>query len=163
MMVSFVTDVNLDELMLHYHLGVLLVTDAVETPQWQYILPRLLSARTEAEGSLLTALAFGLETKYTIQLPQTGGIPSPNTNSENDRITVPLLVIDPYPHHVLAAVELMRRAMDRDVAAGNVTVDAHGNILSILHRVIQLLPESSKSVQAARAELMEWKGETERT
>ncbi|SMR49285.1 unnamed protein product [Zymoseptoria tritici ST99CH_1E4] len=139
-------------LMLHYHLSVLLVTDAVETPQWQYLLPRLLPARTEAESSLLTALAFGLETTYAIALNDEVG--QLGTNSSAERLTVPLLVIDPYPHHVLAAVELMRRAIDRDVAAGTLTADSHRSILSTLHRAVQSLPESSKSVQAAKKEAL---------
>jgi hypothetical protein len=143
---------------LHYNLSILLVTDAVETPQWQYLLPRLLSARTEAESGLLTALAFGLETTYTI--PQDTKISQADNSSEKERITVPLLVIDPYPHHVLAAVELMRRAIDRDVTAGALTVASHENISSILDRVIQQLPECSKSVQAAKKEVLQRIGET---
>ncbi|KAI5361972.1 hypothetical protein Slin15195_G056210 [Septoria linicola] len=135
-------------LMLHYNLSILLVIDAIEGTQRHDLLPPLTSAKTDAENSMINTLAFGLETMYSITLPCTTSLGG--TSTRDDRITVPLLAVEPYPHHVVAAVQLMLRAIQRDRAAEKIGSDTYANLASILHRVLRLLPDSSKSVQAAR-------------
>lgn len=134
--------------MLHYNLSILLVVDATEGTQRHDLLPPLASAKTDAENSMINTLAFGLETMYSITLPSTDSLGGMSTR--DDRITVPLLAVEPYPHHVVAAVQLMLRAIQRDRAAEKIGSDTYANLASILHRVLRLLPDSSKSVQAAR-------------
>lgn len=139
------------ELILHYNLGILLVVDAIDATQRYDLLPRLSAARTEAEVSVVNALKFGIENTYTITL-HSGT--SPTSNSIDDgRMVVPMLAIDPYPHHVVAAVQLMRKVVDRDLATERINDDTHGTLTSILRRALELLPGSSKSVVSARRQV----------
>ncbi|PPJ55844.1 hypothetical protein CBER1_07439 [Cercospora berteroae] len=132
-------------LMIHYHLSILLVVDAIEGTNRHDLLPRLLTAKTDAENAMINTLGFGLETNYSISL-QTGPQPLPGA----ERITVPLQAVEAYPHHMVAAVQLMFRAIRRDLRAEKIGPDTYVNLASILQRVLKLLPDSSKSVQSAR-------------
>lgn len=150
---SFLTGTNnTDDLVLHVSLAILLITDAVET-QHSDLLTQLIPARTDAERHGLDALAFGQKNTYTLS----GAIGSSGSSSLSQptdgcsvAITVSLLSIDPYPHHVVASVQLMRRAIDRDLATKELDAETHASRLAILNRSLELLPSSSKSVRAAR-------------
>ena len=87
-----------DELMLHHHLCILIMIDAVEIASRQDILQRMLTTRCEAEGSLLNCLKFGLSNDFTI--PERHGADSYSGS-------FPLVAIDPYPHHVVACLQLL--------------------------------------------------------
>ncbi|KAF2214147.1 hypothetical protein CERZMDRAFT_111061 [Cercospora zeae-maydis SCOH1-5] len=135
-------------LMMHYHLSILLVVDAIEGTNRHDLLPRLSSAKTDAENAMISTLAFGLETNYSISLPTDAGLAQPAPRVE--RVTVSLLAVEAYPHHMVAAVQLMFRAIRRDLGAEKIGPHTYVNLASILQRVLRLLPDSSKSVQAAR-------------
>lgn len=148
---SQATKLRWEELILHYNLGILLVVDAIEATERYDLLPRLSAARAEAEISVLNVLKFGIENTYTITL-RSGASPS-SIGLDEGRVVVPLLAIDPYPHHVVAAVQLMRKAVDRDLATDRINGDTHANLTLILRRALELLPSSSKSVVSARRQV----------
>ncbi|KAK4502431.1 hypothetical protein PRZ48_005856 [Zasmidium cellare] len=148
---SQATKLRWHELILHYNIGILLIVDAIEATERYDLLPRMSAARTEAEISVLNVLKFGIENTYTITL-RTGTSPG-NVSLDDARTIVPILAIDPYPHHVVAAVQLMRKAVDRDLATDRINEDTHCNLNGILRRALDLLPGSSKSVVSARRQV----------
>lgn len=142
-----------DDLNLHISLAILLIIDAVDTEHPE-LLELLIPARTDAERHGFSALVFGQETTYN---PCQVSTASSNTQSNEQGpggVRVSLLSTDPYPHHVVASVQLMRRAIDRDVATKKLDAEAHARLLAVLNRALDLLPGSSKSVRAAREQAM---------
>ncbi|KFY29143.1 hypothetical protein V491_00175 [Pseudogymnoascus sp. VKM F-3775] len=129
-----------DQLMLHYHLCILIMIDAIETARRTDILDQWIITRSEAEGSTMNCLVFGLSNNFTI----------PQRRGEDILVTVPLVAIDPYPHHVVAAVRLLWLGMERDYESGNLDLFTSENLQSILLQTLDLLPQTSKSVRNAK-------------
>lgn len=131
-----------------------MLLDIIEVTDRPDLLVDLKDASTEAENTVMNALAFGLHN--TMVLRRVSHCNSGNSSSRvgitNDvALTVPLISIDPYPHHVVAGVQLMRKAIDRDLASGKIAKESYNSLFLTLERTLGLLPQSSKSVQAARA------------
>src|SRR5690348_17004329 len=129
-----------------------MLVDIAQATDRQDLLLEFTSKRVDAESWVLNSLKFGLANRYTIRRapeedgshPQSGGLQSPS-------VTVSLISIDPYAHHVVAAVKLMQQAIDRDFGAGKIAADAYHDLLSTLTETLGRLPQGSKSVQIARA------------
>jgi hypothetical protein len=142
-----------DELVLHYNLAILMVTDIATATLREDLVSLFAAKRVDAETWVMNCLAFGLSNKYTLTLQQSSipagigsRIPQPTS------ISVPLVAIDPYAHHVVAAVKLMQLAIDRDFTSDKISADAYSNLRSTLKQTLGQLPQISKSVQSARAE-----------
>lgn len=133
-----------DELTLHYHLCILMLVDIAEATDRQDLLLEFSSMRRDAESWVLNCLKFGLANKYTLRRAGQEGESS---------VTVRLIAIDPYAHHVVASVKLMQQAIDRDYLAGKLGTDAYNDLLATLTETLAQLPQGSKSVQIARASL----------
>lgn len=128
--------------MLHYHLSILIMIDATETARRTDIWQQLSISRSEAEGSIMNCLVFGLNNQFTI--------PNRQAEAPDATLTVPLIAIDPYPHHVVAAVQLLSKGIERDYGAGKLDMRTFENLRSILLQTLELLPQTSKSVQDAK-------------
>ncbi|KAK7215872.1 hypothetical protein V2G26_003875 [Clonostachys chloroleuca] len=140
-------------LMLHYNLSILMVLDMIEVVARYDLLDDLEEAGIEAENTVMNALAIGLHNTITLRRPIDP--PSPDLTHESGTkgymmFTVSLIAIDPYPHHVLAGVQLMRKAIDRDFRNKKITQESYDSLFSTLESTLKHLPQSSKSVQAAR-------------
>ncbi|ETI29303.1 hypothetical protein G647_01756 [Cladophialophora carrionii CBS 160.54] len=141
------------DLMLHYNLAILMVTDIATATLREDLLSLFSAKRVDAETWVMNCLAFGLNNKYTLKLQRHPDATDPPTQSQQaTSITVPLVAIDPYPHHVVAAVKLMQHAIDRDFAAEKISADAYTNLHSTLQQTLSQLPQVSKSVQTTLAE-----------
>ncbi|EHK42524.1 hypothetical protein TRIATDRAFT_224301 [Trichoderma atroviride IMI 206040] len=135
-------------LMLHSHLSILMVLDTIEVADRYDLLADLKDASIEAENTVMNALAFGLHN--TITLRRTIDSPCGSETIRSVTFTVPLLAFDPYPHHIVASVQLMRKAIDRDYRNKNITQDLYDSLNATLESALKHLPQSSKSIQAAR-------------
>lgn len=122
---------------LHYHLCILLLADILETSHYPHLLKELRDAAALAENTVMNTLAFGLQNQYTVQVCGRG------------TTTLSILEFDPYPHHVVACVRLISRAVERDVLAGEISEAARQSVHATLEEVLHHLPRTSKSVQAA--------------
>lgn len=139
--------------MLHYSLSILMVLDTIEVVDRYDLLVDLKDASIEAENTVMNALAFGLHNTITLRRIIDSPLPGMSGRSGMTRsmtFTVPLIAIDPYPHHVVACVQLMRKAIDRDYMDKKITQESYGSLSSTLESALKHLPQSSKSVQAAR-------------
>lgn len=154
-LISHGSEVNrrIVSLMLHYYLSILMLIDVIEVTDRPDLLADLAEVISDAETTVMNTLAYGLHTTMIL----TRGLDLDNTfgsaTRSNPTFTVPIVSIDPYPHHVVASVQLMRKAIDRDFGAGKITDVTHKSLMSTLVRTLNHLPQSSKSVQAARDEL----------
>lgn len=146
--------------MLHYHLPILILVDILMVNERHDLLSQFSAKRMDAESSVLNTLIFGLNNKYTFSLPINS-----NSNCGRDTespllpqgsktsISVPLVAIDPYPHHVVAAVRLLQQTIDKDFVEGKICADAYRNLSSTLTETAQCLPASSQAVQVVKAEI----------
>jgi hypothetical protein len=151
---------NWYEVVLHYHLGILILADAVEAANRLDLLSQLTETRLDAEQESFNVLKFGLESKYTIYGPLEESYNASDVNliayySTGQPITTSFVAIDPYPHHVVASVRLMKKAISRKYRQGNIKHEAYSYLSSILLKALEQLPQSSKMVQSAWENLQE--------
>lgn len=146
--------------MLHYHLSILMFVDIIEATGRYDLLVKLGEASTEAENIVMNCFVFGLHNEFSLSLSSERAADSemspPSTSSDEvpvSSISVPLVSIDPYPHHVVAGVQLLRKAIDRDYRLGKIEDDTYASLQSTLERTLDLLPRTSQSVEAARMKL----------
>jgi hypothetical protein len=147
-----ITSINLQHLliiavvslMLHYHLSILMLVDIIEATDRPDLLPDIIDISIDAENTVMNTLAFGLHNNFTLKRPDD------ESHSGNKAVfTVPIVSIDPYPHHAVAGVQLLRKAIERDFGIGKITEETYQSLLETLERTLRHLPQSSKSVQAA--------------
>jgi hypothetical protein len=129
-----------------------MLIDAIEATDREDILAELAEVISDAETTVMNTLAYGLHT--TMILHRDPGMEGQHgsTSSGDIGFAVPIVSIDPYPHHIVASVELMRKSIDRSLAAGKIARETHRSLSATLERTLDHLPQSSKSVQAARTE-----------
>ena len=146
---------NWYELMLHYYLGIMIIIDAIEAAARADLLAQLSETRLEAEHELFGALKFGLESRYTIAKPQAQA--DLGSNSEIAKSTLDInasfIAIDPYPHHVVAAAQLMSKVVGEEYSQNKIKLEAYMYLNRTLLRCLEELPQTSKSVQVARQRL----------
>lgn len=143
---SQVERLNWYEVMLHYHLGILMLVDTVEAAERDDLLVLLKDKRLNAEQEVVNALKFGLETTLTIRAPADDPEPSERLRT----ITASLVQLDPYPHHVVAAVQLMNKVISREYRHGKIKLETYKYLKSTLMKALAQLPQTSRSVQEAR-------------
>lgn len=139
-------------LMLHAHLSILMVLDTIAVADRYDLLADLKNASIEAESIVMNTLAFGLHNTMTLRRDDLSspGLPRESGTTRSVTFTVPLIAIDPYPHHVVAAVQLMRKAIDRDYGSKKITQDSYDSLNATLESALKHIPQSSKYTQAAR-------------
>lgn len=143
---------NWYELMLHYYLGILILVDAMEAAQRTDLLSQFQDTRLEAEHELFNMIKFGLESQYTINAAQRRVESTVRASDPivDQAITASFIAIDPYPHHVVAAAQLMHKVVSREYSQGKIKLEAYKYLNGTLLECLEQLPQTSKSVQAAR-------------
>ncbi|PKX89092.1 uncharacterized protein P174DRAFT_435788 [Aspergillus novofumigatus IBT 16806] len=136
-------------LMLHYYLSILLLANIIEATDRFDLLADIEEAYADAESVVVNTLMFGLQN--TVKL----GVKVESKSHDDVGVTqtsiiAPLISIDPYPHHIVAGVQLVQKAADRELARGKISQGAHENLRAVLERTLGHLPQSSKSVKALR-------------
>ncbi|KAL2844538.1 hypothetical protein BJY01DRAFT_263966, partial [Aspergillus pseudoustus] len=136
-------------LMLHYHLSILLLANVIEATDRLDLLADIEDTIADAESVVVSTLMFGLHNTITIRVNMESGSLD-HVGATETSVTVPITSIDPYPHHIVAGVQLVQKAVDRDLAVGKISHTAHANLRGLFERTLSHLPQSSKSVKAAR-------------
>jgi hypothetical protein len=140
---------SLVSLMLHYHLSILLLANVIEATDRLDLLADIEDTIADAESVVVSTLMFGLHNTITITVNMESGTLD-HVGATETSVTVPITSIDPYPHHIVAGVQLVQKAVDRDLAVGKISHTAHANLRGLFERTLSHLPQSSKSVKAAR-------------
>ena len=170
--VGQVDRLNWYEIVLVYYLGFLILIDALEAANRPDLLHGLAQMSLEAEHECFNVLNFGLESTYTIDpgLSQhqsqrdsaTVGASSVSTGEAEAEaeaefptqpVTVSLVAIDPYPHHVVAAVRLMNKTFLRQYYDGTIKREAYLHLSSTLLKALDQLPQNTKAVYSAKENL----------
>ncbi|EXJ87228.1 hypothetical protein A1O3_04187 [Capronia epimyces CBS 606.96] len=73
--------------------------------------------------------------------------------SRSSVLSASFVAIDPFPHHVVAAVQLMHKVVSREYDQRRITLDTCQRLTSTLLQALEHAPQTSKSVDAARQEL----------
>jgi hypothetical protein len=148
------------EMVLHYYLGILMLVDALETAKRSDLLSQVTETRLEAEHECFNVLKFGLESKYALNASQAGfgsacDQLSTTAHRSEQQIITSFVAIDPYPHHVVASVRLVNKAITRKYRQCSIKYEAYSYLSSTLLRTLAELPQSSKAVRSARENLRE--------
>jgi hypothetical protein len=133
-----------------------MLVDIIEATERFDLLRGVQDAAADAENTVMNTLVFGLHNTCTVTLDPSVVSPTSERDGRQRKkssITVPLTSIDPYPHHIVAGVQLVRKAVERDYGEGKITNESYENLQSMLEQTLSLLPQSSKSVRAARTKL----------
>ncbi len=136
-----------------YYLGRLILVDALTAAHRDDLLSTLRSTNLEAEHECFNTLKFGLESRYTIVPDEEDSIDGIEICSSARPIVRSFIAIDPYPHHVVAAVRLMHKGFLQEYRDGNVNQEAYSRLSLTLQQALDQLPQNSKTVQSARASL----------
>ncbi|QGA17429.1 hypothetical protein EYB26_005100 [Talaromyces marneffei] len=142
------------ELILHYNLSILVMLDAVEIAGRMDLLEKLKVVKADAEGSLFNCLIFGLNNHYLVPRRPVGEEQHGIQLAEEDgraaalELTrkVPLIAIDPYPHHVVAGVRILWKAVERDLENDWLDYGVAEHMQDTMLNALKLLPQASKSL-----------------
>ncbi|KAL6244429.1 hypothetical protein RBB50_008671 [Rhinocladiella similis] len=144
---------NWYEIVLLYYLGILILVDVLEAAHRADLLHELAQTSLEADHECFNVLKFGLESSYTIgsavRRSAIDGELSDATD-ESSSLAVSFVAIDPYPHHVIAAVRLMDKAFSRQYLQGSIKRETYVHLSSTLRKALDQLPQNSKAVQSAK-------------
>lgn len=144
---------NWYEIVMLYYLGVLILFDALEAANRSDLLEQLAETSLEAEHECFNVLKFGLESTYTLVASQDDLTNASGSDFPPQSHTVSFVAIDPYPHHVVAAVRLMDKAFLRQYLQGTIKQEAYFRLFSTLREALDQLPQNSKTVQSAKDNL----------
>ncbi|KAG2009234.1 hypothetical protein GB937_007830 [Aspergillus fischeri] len=136
-------------LMLHYYLSILLLANIIEATDRFDLLADIEVAYADAESVVVNTLMFGLQNTVKLSV-KVESKSHDDVGVTQTSIIAPLVSIDPYPHHVVAGVQLVQKAADRELARGKISQGAHETLRAVLERTLGHLPQSSKSVKALR-------------
>ncbi|RAO66004.1 uncharacterized protein BHQ10_002016 [Talaromyces amestolkiae] len=147
------------ELLLHYNLSILIMLDAVEIAGRTDLLEKLKVVKADAEGTLFNCLIFGLSNHYFLpreNRPMREAQYSIQRDEDTEKAVahstrkVPLIAVDPYPHHVVAGVRILWKAVERDLENGWLDHGVAEHMQDTMLNALRLLPQASKSVRTAR-------------
>lgn len=130
------------ETLLHYYLGIRILIDTVEAVDRSDLLSQLSDIMEDVEQRVLNILVFGLNNSYRIQLHDT------SSHGDDPKATVStigmsLIGVDPYPHYVVLAVQLLEKSIARKYHQGGMEQDTYAHLLSTLLRVMDAVPRMS--------------------
>lgn len=116
-----------------------------------------------APASRLAGSGTNEERQCTISCAQASCLARSGTSAEQSAsasapalgptITASFVAIDPYPHHVVAAAQLMKKVVRREFTQGKINLEAYKYLNGTLLECLEQLPQTSKSVQATRRHL----------
>lgn len=131
---------NWYNLSVQFHLGILHLTDALETASRSDLLLEITRARQDAKCTSFNVLKFGLENPYVC----------PQRSDAEPLISASITAVDPYPEYALDLVLLLEKGLRRKQDQGEITSDMYAQLRSILHRTLEELSQSSKAVCEAQ-------------
>ncbi|KAH8821344.1 hypothetical protein F5884DRAFT_83854 [Xylogone sp. PMI_703] len=131
-------------LKLHYNMGLLLLCNVVETLGERGLIPNFETLQRESVHAVFSVIGFGL----------TCHVPLDESSCEgNGGGLTSLISLDPYPHHVVAALELAVNVLLKYPNLGTVSLNAIYNPCRTAWKAMEELPQCSASLQSAKVDL----------
>jgi hypothetical protein len=129
---------------LRYHLGILLLANALRVAKREDFTTKFDKAERDTEHEAMVVLKFGLENKYVVselvEWKDNAGL----------RFGPSLVAIDPYPQYAVDLVLLMYEGLDRRLLEKSIAEEKYFFLLSTLYEALRELPQTSKAVQNAQ-------------
>jgi hypothetical protein len=148
---------NWYEVSIQYYLGILVLVDALEAADRTNLLPGVAEARDNAEHESFNVFKFGLENTYAICGPREVSKSASNVRGNVGRLkqttSVSFVAIDPSPQYAVDSVLLLSKVINRKYGQGKIKHEIYSHLSSILVDALDQLPQSSRSVFAARESL----------
>lgn len=130
--------------MCHWYLGLLLLVDAVEASGRSDLLSYLDAVQDEAVQGAINGFKVGSSSRYIFSdVTNLGG-------GRTKTVLCPLLALDPYPVHIVAACHLVLKTITKWHGEGKISDEAFAHLLDTILNALEQLPSTSGSVEMAR-------------
>ncbi|KAL7904643.1 hypothetical protein GGI35DRAFT_197909 [Trichoderma velutinum] len=130
----------LDLLQLHYYMGLLLLCSLSVSMERTDIVPMFDAVRRESVHTIFSTISFGLSCQVALSQDQT----------QRSRKRSSLISLDPYPHHILASLQLAAHVLLIYLKRDEITQDAFDNFCRIAFDALDELPQCLQSVQRVK-------------
>ncbi|EGR48438.1 uncharacterized protein TRIREDRAFT_107858 [Trichoderma reesei QM6a] len=132
-------------LQLHYHMGLLLLCSIAVSIERLNLVPNFDTLRRESVHAIFSTLSFGL--RCQVALNQDG--------TQRNRRLSSLISLDPYPHHILASLQLSADVLLVYLERDEIAQDSFDSSCHIVFEALDELPQSLQSVQRVKKLLHE--------
>ncbi|KIW30405.1 uncharacterized protein PV07_06150 [Cladophialophora immunda] len=142
---DFEAQLNWYLLALHYHLGLLMLYDILDTFDRRDLVTNPDNSQWAAVQETVNIILLGTQCKVSLQAVF-GSISTPRRDD-----MVSLLSVDPYPHHVATALSLVSDFLTKVTRKPYTSSRALAQIRKLATTAFDQLPQCSASLQASRA------------
>ncbi|OPB44612.1 hypothetical protein A0O28_0029310 [Trichoderma guizhouense] len=132
-------------LQLHYYMGLLLLCSLAVTTERTDIVPMFDAVRRESVHTIFSTISFGLSCQVALSQDE----------SQRSRKRFSLINLDPYPHHILASLQLATYVLLDYLKRDEITQDAFDNFCRIVFDALDEIPQCIQSVQRVKKLLYE--------
>ncbi|OAP62328.1 hypothetical protein AYL99_04531 [Fonsecaea erecta] len=143
---GFEAQLNWYLLALHYHLGLLMLYDTLDTFGRRDLVTNPDNAQWAAVQETINIILLGIQCKVSLQT--VFGSTSSAPSRRDDMVC--LLSVDPYPHHVATALGLVSDFLKKSSNEACTSGDALRQVRKVATMAFDQLPQCSASLQAAR-------------
>ncbi|KKP07151.1 hypothetical protein THAR02_00687 [Trichoderma harzianum] len=110
-----------------------------------YIVPMFDAVRRESVHTIFSTISFGLSCQVALSQDET----------QRSRKRFSLISLDPYPHHILASLQLASHVLLEYLKRDEITQDAFDNFCRIVFDVLDDIPQCLQSVRRVKKLLYE--------
>ena len=119
-------------------MGLVLLCSLVSSINRLDIVPNLEAVRRQAVHCIFTTISFGISIQVALE------------GRSSNRSLVPLVSLDPYPHHVLASLQLATDVLLDYLERGEISRDTLESSCRIAFDALDKLPQCLSTVQAGK-------------
>lgn len=126
-------------------MGLLLLCSLAVTTERTDIVPMFDAVRRESVHTIFSTISFGLSCQVALSQDE----------SQRSRKRFSLINLDPYPHHILASLQLATYVLLDYLKRDEITQDAFDNFCRIVFDALDEIPQCIQSVQRVKKLLYE--------
>lgn len=130
---------------MHYYMGLLLLCSLAVSMERTDMIPMFDAVRRDSVHAIFSTISFGLSCK----------VPLSQDRTQHTRKLSSLISLDPYPHHILASLQLATHVLLIYLKQDEITQDAFDNFCRIVFDALDELPQCLQSVQRVKKLLHE--------
>ncbi|KAK4071681.1 uncharacterized protein Triagg1_5919 [Trichoderma aggressivum f. europaeum] len=132
-------------LQMHYYMGLLLLCSLAVSMERTDMVPMFDAVRRDSVHAIFSTISFGLSCQ----------VPLSQDGTRHTRKLSSLISLDPYPHHILASLQLATHVLLIYLKRDEITQDAFDNFCRIVFDALDELPQCLQSVQRVKKLLHE--------
>ncbi|KAL7957648.1 hypothetical protein V8C34DRAFT_314657 [Trichoderma compactum] len=124
-------------LQMHYYMGLLLLCSLAVSMERTDMVPMFDAVRRDSVHVIFSTISFGLSCK----------VPLSQDGTQHTRKLSSLISLDPYPHHILASLQLATHVLLIYLKRDEITQDAFDNFCRIVFDALDKLPQCLQYLQ----------------